>query len=82
MAFRARLRPVRLHHSAPSLRVRPRYPWSRSRLGLAVREAILKATDLACDLRWPNDVLIQSKKCAGILTSWKARLSLQASAST
>jgi BirA family biotin operon repressor/biotin-[acetyl-CoA-carboxylase] ligase len=37
-------------------------------LGLAVREAILKAADLVCDLRWPNDVLIQSKKCAGILT--------------
>src|SRR5580700_6084672 len=41
-------------------------------LGLAAREAILKATDLACDLRWPNDVLIQTKngagKCAGILT--------------
>jgi BirA family biotin operon repressor/biotin-[acetyl-CoA-carboxylase] ligase len=37
-------------------------------LGLAVVEAVLKATDLACDLRWPNDVLIQSKKCGGILT--------------
>jgi len=37
-------------------------------LGLAVREAILKTTDLVCDLRWPNDVLIQAKKCAGILT--------------
>ncbi|HTW67567.1 MAG TPA: biotin--[acetyl-CoA-carboxylase] ligase [Bryobacteraceae bacterium] len=37
-------------------------------LGLAVNEAILKATGLACDLRWPNDVLIESKKCAGILT--------------
>ncbi len=37
-------------------------------LGLAVTDAILKATGLACDLRWPNDVLIQSKKCAGILT--------------
>jgi BirA family biotin operon repressor/biotin-[acetyl-CoA-carboxylase] ligase len=37
-------------------------------LGLAVREAILNATDLACDLRWPNDVLIESRKCAGILT--------------
>ena len=37
-------------------------------LGLAVREAILKATDLASDLRWPNDVLIDGKKCAGILT--------------
>ena len=37
-------------------------------LGLAVREAILKATEVPCDLRWPNDVLIESRKCAGILT--------------
>jgi BirA family biotin operon repressor/biotin-[acetyl-CoA-carboxylase] ligase len=37
-------------------------------LGLAAADAILKATDLACDLRWPNDVLVQSRKCAGILT--------------
>jgi BirA family transcriptional regulator, biotin operon repressor / biotin---[acetyl-CoA-carboxylase] ligase len=37
-------------------------------LGLATSEAILKATDVSSDLRWPNDVLIQSKKCAGILT--------------
>jgi len=52
-----------------------RYPFSADSLpvvtlalGLATAEAILKTTDLACDLRWPNDVLIQSKKCAGILT--------------
>ena len=37
-------------------------------LGLAASEAILKVTDIACDLRWPNDVMIQSRKCAGILT--------------
>jgi BirA family transcriptional regulator, biotin operon repressor / biotin---[acetyl-CoA-carboxylase] ligase len=37
-------------------------------LGLATSEAILKAADVACDLRWPNDLLIQSRKCAGILT--------------
>ncbi len=41
-------------------------------LGLAVSDAILQATDLVCDLRWPNDVLIPSEKsegkCAGILT--------------
>ena len=36
-------------------------------LGLAGADAILKTTDLGCDLRWPNDVLIQSKKCGGIL---------------
>jgi BirA family biotin operon repressor/biotin-[acetyl-CoA-carboxylase] ligase len=37
-------------------------------LGLATSEAIMKASDISCDLRWPNDVLIQSRKCAGILT--------------
>lgn len=37
-------------------------------LGLAAVDAIRKTTHLVCDLRWPNDVLIQSRKCAGILT--------------
>ena len=37
-------------------------------LGLAAIDAIIKAADIACDLRWPNDVLIHDKKCAGILT--------------
>jgi BirA family biotin operon repressor/biotin-[acetyl-CoA-carboxylase] ligase len=36
-------------------------------LGLAAAEAITGLTELACDLRWPNDVLIGGKKCAGIL---------------
>ncbi len=36
-------------------------------LGLSVAEAITKLTGLACDLRWPNDVLLASRKCAGIL---------------
>jgi BirA family biotin operon repressor/biotin-[acetyl-CoA-carboxylase] ligase len=36
-------------------------------LGLATAEAITSATDLPCDLRWPNDVLINGKKAAGIL---------------
>lgn len=36
-------------------------------LGLATAEAIQKSTDLACDLRWPNDVLIKDRKVAGIL---------------
>jgi BirA family biotin operon repressor/biotin-[acetyl-CoA-carboxylase] ligase len=36
-------------------------------LGLATAEAIARAAGIACDLRWPNDVLIAEKKCAGIL---------------
>lgn len=36
-------------------------------LGLSTAEAIEKATSLACDLRWPNDVLINERKVAGIL---------------
>lgn len=37
-------------------------------MGLATAEAIQKSTQLVCDLRWPNDVLIQERKVAGILT--------------
>ncbi len=36
-------------------------------LGLAAADAITAMTGLACDLRWPNDVLINGRKCAGIL---------------
>ncbi len=38
-------------------------------LGLATREAIFLATGLACDLKWPNDLLLDGKKCAGILVT-------------
>jgi BirA family transcriptional regulator, biotin operon repressor / biotin---[acetyl-CoA-carboxylase] ligase len=37
-------------------------------LGLAAAEAIRQTASVACDLRWPNDVLIGDRKCAGILT--------------
>lgn len=36
-------------------------------LGLAVAEAVGEATGLTCDLRWPNDVMLESRKVAGIL---------------
>ena len=36
-------------------------------LGLAAQDAIAQTSGLAPDLRWPNDVLIGNKKCAGIL---------------
>ena len=37
-------------------------------LGLAIAEAISETTGLTCDLRWPNDILVNGKKCCGILT--------------
>jgi BirA family transcriptional regulator, biotin operon repressor / biotin---[acetyl-CoA-carboxylase] ligase len=37
-------------------------------LGCATVEAIQITTGINCDLRWPNDVLIADRKCAGILT--------------
>jgi BirA family transcriptional regulator, biotin operon repressor / biotin---[acetyl-CoA-carboxylase] ligase len=36
-------------------------------LGLAAREAIIEVAGLVPDLRWPNDVLIGDRKCAGVL---------------
>jgi BirA family biotin operon repressor/biotin-[acetyl-CoA-carboxylase] ligase len=36
-------------------------------LGLATAEAITSSTTLPCDLRWPNDVMVNGKKVAGIL---------------
>ena len=36
-------------------------------LGLATHEAIAQTTGFAPDLRWPNDVLLGGRKCAGIL---------------
>lgn len=36
-------------------------------LGLAAAEALAHSTGVACDLRWPNDVMLDGKKVAGIL---------------
>ena len=37
--------------------------------GLAARQAILEATGVDCDLRWPNDLLVGTRKCCGILVN-------------
>ena len=42
-------------------------PLTMLALGLGTQEAIMQVTGLAADLRWPNDVLIGERKCAGIL---------------
>jgi nicotinate-nucleotide pyrophosphorylase len=36
-------------------------------LGLAAAEAIAQSSGVACDLRWPNDVMAGDRKVAGIL---------------
>lgn len=36
-------------------------------LGIAVQEAVLEVTGITADLRWPNDVMINERKAAGIL---------------
>ncbi len=36
-------------------------------LGLAVQHAVDDLASVACDLRWPNDLLLNEKKIAGIL---------------
>ena len=39
-------------------------------LGLATVEAIAQTTGIACDLRWPNDVMLDGRKTAGILVHY------------
>lgn len=41
--------------------------WLSLATGLAAKAAITKLTGLELDIRWPNDLLINEKKCGGIL---------------
>ena len=40
-------------------------------LGLAAADGIQAATGIRCDLRWPNDLLIEGRKCCGILAQFE-----------
>jgi BirA family biotin operon repressor/biotin-[acetyl-CoA-carboxylase] ligase len=46
--------------------------WLSLATALAVQAAIATATRLAPDIRWPNDILIGSRKCGGILVETSA----------
>lgn len=46
--------------------------WLSLMTGLAVHDAITRTTGVECDLRWPNDLLIERKKICGILTEISA----------
>lgn len=74
---RGRGRRGRVWHADPgrslilSMVVRPRTPGAESvlsiRLGLAVARAIESLTPLAVRIKWPNDLLIDSRKVGGML---------------
>ncbi|HZD07486.1 MAG TPA: biotin--[acetyl-CoA-carboxylase] ligase, partial [Candidatus Limnocylindrales bacterium] len=42
--------------------------WLSLIAGVAVQDAVRETSGLAADIRWPNDLLINDKKFAGILT--------------
>jgi BirA family biotin operon repressor/biotin-[acetyl-CoA-carboxylase] ligase len=46
--------------------------WLSLASALAAQAAIATVTSLAPDIRWPNDILIGSKKCGGILVETSA----------
>ena len=55
-----------------SLVLRPDVPAAQAplltlALGLGVADGLAEAASVLCDLRWPNDVLLADRKCAGIL---------------
>jgi BirA family biotin operon repressor/biotin-[acetyl-CoA-carboxylase] ligase len=62
-----------------SIILRPALPPSAAPIltlmaGLAARQAIIAVADLAPDIRWPNDLLLNGKKAGGILTEMNAEL--------
>jgi BirA family biotin operon repressor/biotin-[acetyl-CoA-carboxylase] ligase len=51
--------------------------WISLATGLAARQAIAETTGLDVDIRWPNDLLINGKKCGGILVETAMTLASQ-----
>ncbi len=41
--------------------------WLALATGLASKAAIAEVTGLDCDIRWPNDLILNGRKCGGIL---------------
>jgi BirA family transcriptional regulator, biotin operon repressor / biotin---[acetyl-CoA-carboxylase] ligase len=44
------------------------WPWIPLLAGVAVAEAVRRGTDVEASLKWPNDVLVDDRKLAGILS--------------
>jgi len=56
-----------------SVIIRPNLPSCKSGLipflaGLSIADAINNLTGLQVDLKWPNDIMINNKKCCGVLS--------------
>lgn len=45
--------------------------------GVAAAEAVERATGLACELKWPNDVLLDGAKLAGVLVETRRHAALR-----
>jgi BirA family biotin operon repressor/biotin-[acetyl-CoA-carboxylase] ligase len=62
-----------------SLLIRPRLPAARVPpltllAGLALRDAVEDVTGVSAKLKWPNDLLVSSRKLAGILTEMSGQI--------
>jgi BirA family biotin operon repressor/biotin-[acetyl-CoA-carboxylase] ligase len=44
-----------------------RWPWLPLLAGIAVAEGVRRVTDVPCALKWPNDVMVDDQKLAGLL---------------
>jgi BirA family biotin operon repressor/biotin-[acetyl-CoA-carboxylase] ligase len=44
-----------------------RWPWLPLLAGIAVAEGVRRVAEVDCSLKWPNDVLVDDRKLAGIL---------------
>lgn len=44
-----------------------RWPWLPLLVGIGVSEGVRRVAEVACELKWPNDVLIEERKVAGVL---------------
>lgn len=54
---------VLLRPEAPAAR----WPWLPLLTGVAVADAVRRRAGLACTLKWPNDLLVDGRKVAGLL---------------
>jgi BirA family biotin operon repressor/biotin-[acetyl-CoA-carboxylase] ligase len=56
-------------------KMKPRYaPVVNLAAAVAASEAVRQVCGIQCDLKWPNDLLVNGRKCCGILSEMSAEL--------